>query len=303
MELLTLAGVGLGFFAVVGGALLEGLNLSAILQGTAALIVFGGTFGAVLVSYPRADIKRALALLKEVFKPQNQDIYAVIDEIVRIAAVARKEGILALDQMRESIQNPMFRKGIKFVIDGFEPATVAEIMAAEIELELDEQEAAAKVWEGCGGYAPTVGILGAVLGLIHVMENLQDPSKLGEGIAVAFVATVYGVASANLLFLPFGAKIKRNAHLNAVSKQVVRIGVIGIQEGLNPLFLREKLEVHIVASLQGKTQPGEKGSGQSSGAQGSPAPAQNPTPAPAPASSSPPPAAPPSAPPSGSPPA
>lgn len=260
MELTTVIGVIMGMLAVFGGALLEGLHLSSILQGTAAIIVFGGTIGAGLVSYPTQDVKRAIGMLGVIFKKVDVDVREVIDEIIRVAGVARKEGVLAVEGMRDSIQNPLFKKTIKFVIDGFEPQTVKDIMQSEIDIAFEEEEAAGKVWEGTGGYAPTIGIIGAVLGLIHVMGNLSDPSKLGDGIAVAFVATVYGVGSANLIFIPFGTKLKRKAAMRVMAKEVVKLGVIGIQEGLNPHFLREKLEVYVEEHLRshGKEGGGEK---------------------------------------------
>lgn len=250
MEITTVIGVVLGITAVFGGALMEGLHLGAILQGTAAIIVFGGTIAAGLVSFPVQDIKRALSMLKVIFATVDTDVREVIDEIIKIAGVARKEGVLAVEGMRDSIQNPLFKKTIKFVIDGFEPQTVKDIMQSEIDMAFEEEEAAGKVWEGTGGYAPTIGIIGAVLGLIHVMGNLSDPSKLGDGIAVAFVATVYGVGSANLIFIPFGTKLKRKAGMRVMAKEVVKLGVIGIQEGLNPHFLREKLEVYVEEHLR-----------------------------------------------------
>ena len=190
-------------------------------------------------------------MMNIVFQKVDTDVREVIDEIIKVATVARKEGVLALEGMRDSINNPLFKKSVKFVIDGFEPQTVKDIMQSEIDIAYEEEEAAGKVWEGTGGYAPTIGIIGAVLGLIHVMQSLDDPSKIGSGIAVAFVATVYGVGAANLLFIPFGTKLKRKAHMRAQVKEVVKLGVIGIQEGLNPHFLREKLEVFVEEHLRG----------------------------------------------------
>lgn len=251
MELATVIGVILGVLGVFGGAVLEGLHISALLQSTAAIIVFGGTFGAMLVSYPTQDLKRAFGLLGVIFGNVDTDVRPVIEEIIKIASVARKEGVLAVEGMRDSIVNPLFKKSIKYVIDGFEPQTVKDIMQSEIDLAFEEEETAGKVWEGTGGYAPTIGIIGAVLGLIHVMNTMNQPgADLGAGIAVAFVATVYGVGSANIIFIPFGAKLKRKAQLRAMSKEVVKIGVIGIQEGLNPHFLREKLEVYVEEHLR-----------------------------------------------------
>ena len=252
MEIVTIVGVLMGLGAVFGGALIEGLHVSSILQGTAAIIVFGGTIGAALVSFPQQDVKRAISMLGIIFRTVDTDVREVIEEIIRVASVARKEGVLAVEGMRDSIQNPLFKKAIKYVIDGFEPQTVKDIMQAEIDIAFEEEESAGKVWEGTGGYAPTIGIIGAVLGLIHVMASMNEPgSDLGSGIAVAFVATVYGVGSANLLFIPFGTKLKRKAHMRAAAKEVVKIGVIGIQEGLNPHFLREKLEVYVEEHLRG----------------------------------------------------
>jgi chemotaxis protein MotA len=250
MDLASLIGTILGISAVVGGQLIEGGKLSQILQGTAALIVFGGTFGAMLVSFPMQDIKKAFSMLPTIFQNVDLDVRPVIDEIIRIATIARKEGVLAVEGQRESIQDPMFKKAIKYVIDGFEPNTVKEIIDTEIYLAFEEEENAGKVWEGAGGYSPTIGIIGAVLGLIHVMAMLNDPSKIGEGIAVAFVATVYGVGAANLVLIPWGTKIKRKAHQRMMAKEVVKLGVVGIQEGLNPHFLQEKLEVFVEEHLR-----------------------------------------------------
>lgn len=250
MDLASLVGIFLGVIAVVGGQLLEGGHMGQILQGTAAIIVFGGTAGAMLVSYPGSDIKRAFKMLPSIFSEVNLDVRPDIDEIIKIATVARKEGVLAVEGQRDSIKNPMFKKNIKYVIDGFEPNTVKEIIDTEIGLTFEEEEMAGKVFEGTGGYAPTIGIIGAVLGLIHVMSMLNDPSKIGEGIAVAFVATVYGVGLANMFLIPIGTKMKRKAQQRMIAKEVVKLGVVGIQEGLNPHFLQEKLEVFVEEHLR-----------------------------------------------------
>lgn len=250
MDITSLLGSIVGVSAVVGGQLLEGGHIGQILQGTAALIVFGGTLGAALLSYPTGDVVRALKMIPVIYKKIDLDVRPVIEEIIRIATIARKEGVLAVEGQRESIQNPLFKKAIKYVIDGFEPNTVKEIIDTEIQLTYEEEENAGKVFEGAGGYAPTIGIIGAVLGLIHVMSMLNDPSKIGEGIAVAFVATVYGVGLSNLILIPWGTKLKRKAHQRMMAKEVVKLGVIGIQEGLNPHFLQEKLEVFVEEHLR-----------------------------------------------------
>jgi len=245
MDLASVIGSIMGIGGVVGGQVLEGGHIGQILQGTAAMIVFGGTFGAMFLSFPVQDIKKAFSLLPAVYQSLDLDVRPTIDEIIRIATIARKEGVLAIEGQKDSIKNELFKKSIKYVIDGFEPNTVKEIMDTEIYLAFEEEENAGKVFEATGGYAPTVGIIGAVLGLIHVMSMLNDPSKIGDGIAVAFVATVYGVGSANLFLIPWGTKIKRKAQQKMLTKEVVKLGVVGIQEGLNPHFLQEKLEVFV----------------------------------------------------------
>lgn len=259
MDLASLIGTLLGISSILGGQVLEGGHISSIMQGTAGLIVIGGTLGAMFLSYPQGDVKKAFSLIPVIYKNVNLDVRPLIDEIIRIATIARKEGVLAVEGQRESILDPLFKKTIKYVIDGFEPNTVKEIIDTEIFLAFEEEEAAGKVFEGAGGYAPTIGIIGAVLGLIHVMENLGGGmDKLGAGIAVAFVATVYGVGIANLLLIPWGTKIKRKATQRMVAKEVVKLGVVGIQEGLNPHFLQEKLEVFVEEHLRRTDDGGKK---------------------------------------------
>ncbi len=251
MDFASIIGTILGLTCVFGGALLEGLHLGDIMIGTAALIVFGGTAAASLVAFPPQDVAKAIGLLPLVYTKVDMDVRPVIAEIIRIATIARKEGVLAVEGQKDSIENALFKKSIKYVIDGFEPNTVKEIIDNEVFIAFEEEEAAGKVWEGAGGFAPTIGIIGAVLGLIHVMKSLDDPSKIGSGIAVAFVATVYGVGAANLMLIPWGTKIKRKAAQRMICKEVVKLGVIGIQEGLNPHFLQEKLEVFVEEHLRG----------------------------------------------------
>lgn len=258
MDIASVIGLFLGVGAVVGGQVLEGGHISQIIQGTAALIVFGGTFGAMFMAFPIQDIQQAFKKLPLIFQKVDMDVRPTIDEIIRIATIARKEGVLAVEGQRESITNPLFKKCIKYVIDGFEPNTVKEIIDTDIYLAFEEEENAGKVWEGTGGFSPTIGIIGAVLGLIHVMSMLNDPSKIGEGIAVAFVATVYGVGAANLWFIPMGTKLKRKAAQRMITKEVVKLGVVGIQEGLNPHFLQEKLEVFVEEHLRRTDEGGKK---------------------------------------------
>ncbi len=246
MDIMSVAGFILGVVAIVGGAMLEHLPPTAIYAPTAFIIVMGGATGAILVSYPPADLKRAMTEgLKLIFKNLDTDYRPLIEEITKVATVARKEGVLAIEGMRNSIVDPKLKKALKFVIDGFEPKTVVEILEADSYFEFEEMEVAGKLLEGFGGYTPTVGIIGAVLGLIHVMRNLSNPDAIGPGIAVAFVATVYGVGFANLWFMPMGTKVKRKAAIMQQKNELIKVGIQGIQEGLNPHFLKEKLEVFL----------------------------------------------------------
>ncbi len=251
MDLATIGGLTLGIGAVLLGAHLEHLPLTALYGPSAFLIVVGGTFGAVLVSFPTKDIKKAFNEgLKVAFNNVNLDHRGLIEEILKVASLARKEGILAVEGIRESIVDDRFRFALKYVIDGFDPATVTEILESNINIDADEIESSGKVWESAGGYSPTIGILGAVLGLIFVMQSLDNPDQIGSGIAVAFIATIYGVGLANLVFIPLGTKIKRKAALLSYHGEIIRVGINGIQEGLNPHFLRDKLEVFLEPDLR-----------------------------------------------------
>jgi len=241
MDLTTFAGIAAGVGLILTGQLLEGGHVGSILQATAALIVFGGTLGATLVAFPKRDFVRALKLLRLVVTDRPTDVGALSRRIVEFASVARRDGVLALEGRLKEVEDPFLRRALQFVVDGVDASVTRGTLEGAIDAEYDENVIAARVWESAGGFAPTIGILGAVLGLIHVMENLNDPSKLGGGIAVAFVATVYGVGSANLLFLPFANKLKRKLGVERERKVLIMEGVLAIQEGMNPRVLEERL--------------------------------------------------------------
>jgi len=241
MDLTTIAGLVLGFGAILLGQTLEGGSVHSITQGTAAVIVVGGTFGAVMVSFPRKDFVRGLKMVKLAFTDRKEDLGAVAAQLVELATLARRDGVLALEAKLPEIEDSFLRQGLSYVVDGVDGSVARSSLEASIDAEHQEAVAGAKVWEAAGGYSPTIGIIGAVLGLIHVMENLSDPSKLGGGIAVAFVATVYGVFAANIVFLPIAAKLKRKLAVAMERKVVIMEGVLAIQEGLNPRVLEEKL--------------------------------------------------------------
>lgn len=237
----SVAGVPLGVGLILVGQLLEGGAIHSLLQAAAALIVFGGTLGAVMLSFPVSDIRRAAKSVRSVFVDDSESPEETISSILRYARIARKDGILALEDESARAKDPLLRKGLMLAVDGLNPKTLREMLETDLDGADDRDLVPARVFESAGGYAPTVGILGAVLGLIHVMENLSDPTKLASGIAVAFVATVYGVGSANLIFLPIASKLRMRAAQASQRRTLICEGVLGIQEGLNPRLIDQKL--------------------------------------------------------------
>ena len=234
-------GMIMGIGMVLLGQLLEGGEMSALLQPTAALIVFGGTLGATLLSSTMKEFSEAVRGVPRIFFSKPPDFNALIKQIGSLAAAARKDGILALEKMVADIKNPFLSNNLRHLVDGYDPNVLREMMEERMGKEEEEKTAVAKVFETAGGFSPTVGIIGAVLGLIHVMSNLSDSSKLGGGIAVAFVATVYGVGSANLVFLPLANKLKKMAHDEMLEYELIYTGVMGIQAGLNPRVIEDRL--------------------------------------------------------------
>lgn len=241
MDIATILGLLAGIGFILFGQHLEGGHVGSLLQLPAFFIVFGGTFGAVLVAYPPRDFLRGMKLTRLAFVGKKSDLPDLVRQIVELAGTARRDGLLALESRLPNIEDPFLRKAVQFLVDGVDANVARETLEAEIEAEFAENTVGARVWESAGGIAPTIGILGAVLGLIHVMENLNEPSKLGAGIAVAFVATVYAVGSANLIFIPLSTKIKRRLVVEKERKTVIAEGVLSIHEGLNPRVLEEKL--------------------------------------------------------------
>lgn len=240
-DLTAVMGLPVGIGLVLFGQILEGGRLGSILQLTAAIIVFGGTFGAVLVSFSLSDVRTAIRSLRSVFIDDEAPMDDTINAIARFAIKARRDGIMSLEDDVEHLDDPFLKRGLGLAVDGTSPTTLRAMLEGEADSRDQIDELPARVYESAGGYAPTLGILGAVLGLIHVMENLTDPNKLGAGIAVAFVATVYGVGSANLVFLPIAAKLRLKAAVRAKRRQLVSEGILAIQEGQNPRLIEHKL--------------------------------------------------------------
>lgn len=244
MDLTSVVGLIAGLIAIVGGQVLEGGSLESIIQPTAALIVLGGTMGAVLLSYSLVDVMKGTKLLIRVFLDKALNFEESINDIIEMANTARREGVLSLENKIDKYKEPFLKANIKYIIDGMEPEMYKQMMEEEINEYFENNIVASKIFESAGGYAPTIGILGAVLGLIHVMEKLNEPSKLGAGIAVAFVATLYGVGSANLLFLPIATKLKRKISRDTRKMAMIMEGLLSIQLGINPRLIKEKLLVY-----------------------------------------------------------
>ncbi len=252
LDLATILGIVLAFGGIVGGLILEKGNVRDIAQVTAAIIVLGGTAGAVLVTTPMPALKAALSQLKFVFFERAHDRETLVEDLIAYATKARRNGIVSLENDTRSIDDPFLRKALDLAIDGTDLDELKSMMELDIDLADHHAEQSAGVFESGGGYAPTIGIIGAVLGLIQVMKNLANIEEVGHGIAVAFVATVYGVGLANILLLPAAAKVKNRARAERQMRELALLGVVGILEGLNPKMLRHKLSSYLEHAADGR---------------------------------------------------
>lgn len=246
MDKLSLIGIFIGLLAIVGGQVLEGGRISSLLQATAFFIVIGGTAGAVLLQSNAANFKSGMRMLKWIVKPPEQNLDAWLKQVMQWSNTARRGGLLALEAPMQTEKDPFVKRALQMLVDGAEPEAIRHTMELEIDVYEEKNRAAAKIWDSAGGYAPTIGILGAVMGLIHVMENLSDPSKLGAGIAVAFVATIYGVGSANLFFLPIGSKLKLIIQGEVKRRELIVEGLFAIAHGENPRIIESKLRGFLI---------------------------------------------------------
>ena len=245
MDKISVLGLLLGIVAIIGGQLLEGGHVASLSQPTALLIVLGGTVGAVMLQSPYATFVRGVRMVRWVWYPPVVDYLQLIKQVSSWSQVSRREGLLALESVINQLKDDFARKGLQLLIDGAEPERLREVLEVEISTYEEEMKLSARIWEAAGGYSPTIGILGAVMGLIHVMENLSDPSKLGAGIAVAFVATIYGVGLANLVFLPMANKLKAHINRLIVQREMIVDGLVGIANGDNPRIIESRLQGYI----------------------------------------------------------
>ncbi|MDD4904925.1 MAG: flagellar motor protein [Methylobacter tundripaludum] len=241
MDILSIAGVFVGVGAILLGIMLDGGDIHSLVNVPALIIVFGGTFGATLLQYPPAVFVRSMKMFSWVLISKEMNLSEQIDKVIYWSLLARKEGLLGLEDALPKEEDPFIKKGLQLLVDGNDPDAIRDIL----EMDMDAKESmglqAAGVYEAMGGYAPTIGILGAVMGLIHVMQNLTNPELLGQGIATAFVATIYGVGSANLIFLPIANKLKAHVLALTQAREMLAEGIISIAEGQNPRNIKLKL--------------------------------------------------------------
>ena len=245
MDKISILGLLIGIAAIVGGQVLEGGHIGSLSQPTALLIVLGGTMGAVMLQSPYATFVRGMRMVRWVWVPPAVNYPQLITQITAWSQLSRREGLLALENSMGQVKDNFARKGLQLLVDGAEPERLREVLEVDINTYEQELKMSARIWEAAGGYSPTIGILGAVLGLIHVMENLSEPSKLGAGIAVAFVATIYGVGLANLVFLPMSNKLKAHIHRLIVQREMIVDGLVGIANGDNPRNIESRLQGYI----------------------------------------------------------
>ncbi len=241
MDRATILGLLIGLGGILLGNFIEGGHIASLLQGTAFLIVIAGTFGAVLISNRTKDLKTGFQLFKETFKDFEVDFDTPIAEIIECAKITKKISVLALESKVGSLKTEFLKPMIRNIVDSVDVTVIREISETQIDKEEERLMNASRIWSDAGGYSPTIGIIGAVLGLIHVMGNLSDTSKLGSGIAVAFVATVYGVGFANLIFLPIASKIKKNISVRIRQQQMILEGALMISAGVHPNLIEQKL--------------------------------------------------------------
>ena len=251
MDIASIAGIILALVGILGGMIIEGGNPMEIVKPTAAMIVIGGTAGACMLQFPLSIFLAACKSIVKVFLHKGHDGEAMIQLIVGFANMARKNGIVSLDGELKKIEDPFLKQALMLAVDGTDTSEVRKIMQLELDNKSEIEEKIPAVFEAAGGYSPTVGIIGAVMGLIQVMKNLSDIDEVGRGIATAFVATIYGVAIANLVCLPAAAKLKFRHREEVMLKEMMLEGVISILEGMNPRMIETKLRTFLFDSKPG----------------------------------------------------
>ena len=242
MDIAGLAGIGLAFVGILVAAIMEGTSPMALLAPSALILVFGGTIGACLASGVLKDTIGALQAAIKTLTAKVSESSAVVDDIVKLAERARREGLLALEDAAKAIENPFLQRGLQMAIDGTDPEELREILEGEIAAKKKTEKVYAGWFTNAGAYGPTIGIIGTVIGLIHTLASLSEPEKLGEMIAAAFTATLWGVLTANVMWFPLGKRIARVSELEAGQMELVVEGILAIQAGSNPRIVAQKLK-------------------------------------------------------------
>ncbi|MBJ96058.1 MAG: hypothetical protein CMP23_16460 [Rickettsiales bacterium] len=261
LDVAGVMGVVLAGISIVGGHLFEGGHMNQIIQPTAALIVFGGTMAGCLVEFSWPEFTRALKACRDVFQPPQTNLREAMEKIVELSKLSRRQGLVAIDREAQKIDDEFMRKSLRMVADGIEPKQLKAALHKQVHNLEKEEASTAAIFLAGGGYAPTIGVLGAVMGLIHVMGNLSDPSKLGAGIAVAFVATLYGVGIANLFLLPMGGSLKSQLKARVHYMELIIEGAAAIAASENPLIVEQKLTAYLSSAEQAALAAGEGGGG------------------------------------------
>ena len=251
MDKSSIGGIALALGGITLGLTLEGGRVSQILQPTAGIIVFGGTIGAVMLQFPLPAILEAGRQLQNVFRGRRINSLQTIQQLVRYAHQARRAGIVSLDDELKDIQDPFLRRSLMLAVDGTEPEELRKMMESELNARSEQDDLVSQVFESAGGFSPTIGIIGAVLGLIQVMQHLSNMDEVGRGIAVAFVATIYGVGAANIIFLPCAGKLRIQMRQQQILRELTLEGVVSILEGMNPHVLEVKLLGYLAEQNRG----------------------------------------------------
>jgi len=241
----TIAGISLALVCIFGSMVMDGGNPAALIAPPAMLLVFGGTFGVAMASGLMKDATGAGGIIAKAMKAKPEPPDETIAQMVEFAERARREGLLALEEVTKTVENPFLKKGIELAVDGTDPEELREILDNDIAAYRAEQKAGAKFFENMGGFAPTLGIIGTVIGLVHVLQNLSDPGKLGPLIAGAFIATLWGVMSANIFWLPIANRLKRVAEIEVHHRELLIEGILSIQAGANPRIVQQRLLSHL----------------------------------------------------------
>lgn len=262
LEITTILGLVIGFGAMMLASVLEGGGdvgaLAGLVSPTAALIVFGGTIGATLVAFPMEEVKALPLVLKQTFFKSSVEPGHLVTQLVGFAEKARREGLLALETEVASANDPFLQKGIQLVADGLDQETIKDMLETELDFVASRHTGAAGLLDAMGGFSPTMGVIGTVMGLVHVLGNLSDPGSLGPAIATAFIATLYGVGVANLIYLPMAQKLKRKSEEELLLREVMIAGIISIQAGDNPQIVEEKLKSYLAPAVRKQIARGKK---------------------------------------------